>query len=193
VALQTKICNACQQEKPFLAFSVTKPGRGDKNNLRSRCKECRSAINLAWHKSNPIKTKKNRRSFYIKNIENEKKQSQLWAIKNPKRKAVNFANWATKNRSKLTSKQQARDAKKRQAMPNWLTPIHLAQIQEMYDIANARTFQTGIQHHVDHIVPLQGDTVSGLHVPWNLQVLTAFENISKKNKFDHNVNCQCSE
>jgi 5-methylcytosine-specific restriction endonuclease McrA len=67
-------------------------------------------------------------------------------------------------------------------MPQWLSPIHCAQIQEKYDVAKAVTVQTGIEHHVDHIVPLQGKTVCGLHVPWNLQVITARENLSKKNK-----------
>jgi hypothetical protein len=68
------------------------------------------------------------------------------------------------------------------ATPPWLTAIHEAQIQEMYDVARAKTVQTGIEHHVDHIHPLKGSGFNGLHVPWNLQVIPAFDNLSKKNK-----------
>lgn len=177
-----KTCNGCKQEKPFSAYSTVKPGRGDRNNLASQCKTCRAARNLEWHNANRERSRANRKAFYTRNLEEQRAKAREWGQQNPTRRAATYAEWARRNRSALTAKQRARDAAKLGATPKWLTAIQQAQIQEVYDIADARTVQTGVQHHVDHIHPLKGHNFAGLHVPWNLQVLTAFDNHSKKNR-----------
>lgn len=86
------------------------------------------------------------------------------------------AAWAKANSDWTRAYLRARKARSRLATPKWLTKEHKAQIRVIYREAIA------LGHHVDHIVPLNGKTVSGLHVPWNLQPLPPAENLSKGNR-----------
>ena len=67
-------------------------------------------------------------------------------------------------------------------IPRWLTPDDFKTIEIFYDTANHFTTVTGVKYAVDHYYPLQGKTVSGLHVPANLQVIPAALNLRKGNK-----------
>jgi len=86
------------------------------------------------------------------------------------------------NRGKMNAISSKRRAARLNATPPWLNKEDLAAIQQFYTIANQLTELNGVVHHVDHIIPLQGKTVCGLHVPWNLRVLEGAENTSKSNK-----------
>ena len=77
-----------------------------------------------------------------------------------------------------------RDRRSRQATPKWLTAEQRKQIVDIYEHMRDCRAVTGEDYHVDHIVPLRGDNICGLHVPWNLQVLPAYINISKSNSFE---------
>ena len=68
--------------------------------------------------------------------------------------------------------------------PKWLTKEHKKQIKEIYAERDRLIKETGIPHDVDHIIPIQGETVSGLHVPWNLRPIPSKENGQKKNKWN---------
>ena len=98
-----------------------------------------------------------------------------------------FRSWAKRNRDKVNAKWMKRNAAKKNRTPSWLTVHDLWMIEQAYDIAAKRTEMFGIPFHVDHIVPLQGKIVSGLHVPWNLQVITGKENQIKSNRFSARV------
>lgn len=72
----------------------------------------------------------------------------------------------------------------RDATPPWLTHRQKAEIRELYKIAITMSKTTGERYVVDHIIPLQGETVCGLHVPWNLRVITQEENLAKSNRLE---------
>lgn len=91
------------------------------------------------------------------------------------------------NRDLYAAKDAKRRAAKLHALPKWLTAEQLEQIKELYTIAQMFKLYTGQEYHVDHIVPLQGENVCGLHVPWNLQVIPASENLSKSNKLQEEL------
>ena len=80
------------------------------------------------------------------------------------------------NRDKYNAYLAKYRASKLQATPKWLTKEHLQEIQDIYTKAKILGME------VDHIVPLRGDNICGLHVPWNLQLLTRQQNASKSNK-----------
>jgi len=77
-----------------------------------------------------------------------------------------------------------RDSRNRQATPKWLTKEQKQQLADIYEHMRDCRAVTGEDYHVDHIIPLRGENVCGLHVPWNLQVLPADVNMSKSNEVD---------
>jgi 5-methylcytosine-specific restriction endonuclease McrA len=87
--------------------------------------------------------------------------------------------WMKANRGYASALCAKWNAAKLRACPSW---VDWEALQAIYREAVRITRDTGIKHDVDHIVPLQSDTVCGLHVPWNLQILTRSENARKGNR-----------
>ena len=90
--------------------------------------------------------------------------------------------WKSKNKAWVAANTAARKRHIRQATPKWLTTTQKIQIRSFYEEAERLKSETGVDYEVDHIVPLRGGIVSGLHVPWNLRVITAAENQLKNRK-----------
>lgn len=71
---------------------------------------------------------------------------------------------------------------KTQSCPTWLTKEQHSDITKMYALSKKLSKIFGVKYHVDHIIPLKGSNVCGLHVPWNLQILEAKLNLKKSNR-----------
>jgi hypothetical protein len=141
--------------------------------------------------------KRLKKEWYERNKELTKERARQWALNNPeKRYAIHRKNreanteqhnaynrkWFAANPDKRAALEAKRRSAQLQRTPPWLTAEHLTQIDEFYIAAKMFQMYTGELYHVDHIEPLQGDNVSGLHVPWNLQVIPYKENLQKSNK-----------
>ena len=146
-----------------------------------------------WAKNNPDKIKSKRlkyssvgrersKAWRDANPELVRSYPLAWDLANPGARRILRSKWRKNNRAKCGALRAKRRAVKLKATPPWLTGYHLRRIEVFYVESNKLTKDTGIRYSVDHIWPLQGKTFSGLHVPWNLRVITLNDNIKKGNK-----------
>lgn len=105
-----------------------------------------------------------------------------YRINNREKVRETLRRFKQRNPHKVNADTAKRRAAKKRATPNWLTKEMRREIVKLYKESILKRKATGIEHHVDHIVPLASDVVCGLHVPWNLQVLTEQKNLAKSNK-----------
>ncbi len=134
-------------------------------------------LRKAWKDSNRNKELANMRNYYLNNKEKEKQYQRVYYVTNKDKIQLYNKN----NSDKLSAKCAKRRASKLSATPNWLTEEHFEQIKIFYKKAKNLGKWSNVSYHVDHIIPLQGKIVSGLHVPWNLRVITEEENLRKSN------------
>ena len=167
-----KVCSKCKIALGLCAFSKDK---SKESGLRSECKGCNKVYKAA-NKDNIAEYNKANNSKFAE-------RKKTWCKANKDKVAKFKKAWQKANPAKVNANNAKRRAAKINATPIWSTKEDFKQIEAFYIEAQNLTLATGVQHQVDHIYPLQGENVCGLHVPSNLQVLTATENISKSNKF----------
>ena len=162
-----KVCPKCKENKDFSCFHKHK---GKPFGLAIWCKECAKANAVLHYKNRPREER-----LGVK---------RLWQDRN--REHVNQYNneWRKRNPHKHAAKQAKRRALKIKATPVWLSDCDKAHILRFYKLATLMGEITGQKYHVDHIVPLKGKNFCGLHVPNNLRVIPAKDNLKKSNTFD---------
>lgn len=183
-----KICCRCNENKELTSFHKSKTS---KDGLRSYCGKCKSKENTEYNSNNPDKMIALRKKWTKNNPEKVKqlhaKARDKWVKNNPdKNKQVySKANskWKKNNPGKWNAIAARYRAAKLNATPKWLTEQNWKEIEEFYVLAHDLAWlNNGEVLSVDHIAPLQGKNSSGLHVPWNLQLLPKQQNSSKGNR-----------
>jgi hypothetical protein len=150
-----KLCKKCNETKPLSKFGENKDS---KDGFTHQCKSCKKMFDKAYYQRNKAK----------KDAQNNK-----WAEENRESSNKIKSRWKSNNKGAVNADYAKRRAAKKKATPMW------------YEKEAIKQFYINCPegHHVDHIVPLQGVNVRGLHILANLQYLTAEENLRKSNKF----------
>ena len=160
--MESKKCTKCEEAKPLAEFRLEKR---NKSGVAAICKKCCYAENAA-------------RNAYAGSA-----AIKAWRSKNKERAKEIAKKSYEKNRAGYIYRARCRKIALKQRTPKWLTEFDLFVIECIYDRAKELGEYFGVPFHVDHIIPLQGKTVSGFHCPANLQILPASVNLSKSNKF----------
>lgn len=172
----SKVCAKCQVNKPLVDFS--KDSRA-KDLLQAKCKEC----DKEYRVKNKSEIKKYQDIYYKNNKDKLALSARIYYQKNKNHCRLRHKKWTLKNTARSSKIKAKYRAAKINSAPNWLSENDYKWIEWIYVQRQRLTEFTGIMHHVDHIHPLQGKNICGLHVPWNLQILTATENLNKSNKY----------
>lgn len=158
------ICNGCKQDLPLEAYQKAKRYSG---GVKKTCKKCFSVYKASWKQNNPDKVKA-QWARYRERIPAELRyeRTRSWIERN----------WGAYRAGKAKLRAKLRAAT--------LSAEDSEAIAYFYEAVKVLHKYNKGTYHVDHIVPLNGKTVSGLHVPWNLQILTAEANMKKHNAFE---------
>jgi hypothetical protein len=189
-------CKACNKivSAEYRAKNVEKE-RERHAKYHAENKNIINARVLEWQKNNSKKRKAIVKKFYQNHKESEKLRHAKWVKNNPNRKKENTKAWrlknieyaraydswyAKENKAKVNAKNAKRRAILLKATPLW---ANFEKITQIYAESIKISQQTGIEHHVDHVIPLKSKLVCGLHCETNLKILEGGENLRKNNKF----------
>lgn len=137
-----------------------------------------------WYDANREKMREYKKKRYEDNKEEIKAQMAEYRERNREKHNACSRRWSKNNPGLTAARNAKRHAQKLRATPKWLTSQQLQEIKDIYLLAKELQWLSEEPLEVDHIIPLQGKNVCGLHVPENLQILPKSLNIKKFNKVD---------
>lgn len=179
-----KICTKCHEEKDLSMFRVRK-SRAKAGGIpipRSQCKNCESKEQVIRAKTRMESDPefKNKSLDRIKKWDEQNKERRLKAY--AERRKARYKK-DPQYRAKVISGAASYRSRKIDAEPSWLSAEDKARTDNIYETAAKISERTKKPHDVDHVVPLQGENVCGLHVWWNLAIIPASMNRSKGNSY----------
>lgn len=193
-----KTCSKCKTAKSLTDFYANKRMKDGHNSF---CILCHKADNVARKKINrqdqefKVKELAYKKEYRKRTVEQRSQYMKDWHAKNAEQQIVYrvqycienekyFKEYRQTNKTKILATTRKRQAAKLQRTPKWLTEIDFDRMENEYQLAALLTKVTGSPWEVDHIIPLQGKTVSGFHVPNNLRAIPAKQNRSKANRLE---------
>lgn len=165
----TAICVACVQLAGVDRY---------KNNRESQYGAWRK-----WYEANKDAHNERVKKWQTVNKDKTRADAKAWVAANPEKVAAKTKRYRKAHPDKVTAWAVASVARRAKRVPKWLSDDDKWMLQEAYALARQRTKMFGFVWEVDHIIPLRGATVSGLHVPTNIQVIPKAHNRAKRNKF----------
>lgn len=175
-----KQCAKCNEVKPLEEFCKNAKR---KSGYHYYCRACHSASNKKWRDANRDQELATSAAYREANREKCHAASKAWEKANPEKIKAWRKRYSQEKAAYLQDKCVRYRAGKANRTPAWLTESDWLQIQCRYQVA-AMYNREGLERwDVDHIIPLYGKKVSGLHVPNNLRVIKSDENKRKANKY----------
>lgn len=138
-----------------------------------------AARKKAWHEARRAEQLEKKRKYYLENMDRMKAINAAYRAERKDEQSARRRAHYEANKDRYIAQARARQLTLKRAMPSWADE---EAIERIYAEAALLKKATGIDYHVDHFYPIAGETVCGLHVENNLRVITAAENMAKKNK-----------
>ena len=164
-----KTCWKCEQTKELTEFG---PNKSKPDGLSSECRPCKREQDREYAAKNRERVNVRAKKWYKENkysFTEEQKQNKRGAGKR----------YRKRHSDRICAKNRKRYAAKLNATPAWADKVA---IEYVYYAAKIIGGVYGSKPHVDHVIPLKGETVCGLHVHNNLQLLAPLDNLKKSNK-----------